>query len=264
MLNVLNDDNLKSVFLYLDVADILIVPKICGKCYHYFRSDNMIYILSIKLNMVSANLEQLLLRYHRSYITPLLNIMVQIYYRFDNGIHPITFINYNNKVVEFKDIIDRAFKNNGRILRAYPNIDDVETTINDISEIKDEDVIGIHFDQSYATKQLNIHIGFKIIIIDFSVCENEAIRSEVEDFNSETPFILPSPSCYNIKPYIQVNDTTKQIIISSDMKKSPLVMEDILHTISLVQCRYRTYGSCSKYIISNENTYDILHIQLVY
>lgn len=216
MLNTVPDDNLTSILYYLENNDILIINRICKRFAIYFKSQTLVQILSAKLNMKNATLNQLLLRCHRNAIITVITILAQ-YYIAGGGlslinIKPLILDRNNSKLTD--KYLDLAFDNQ-LMVRKFYSMSDIEKAeeINYRSQINNYDKYLIYFTSDYFTKQMQRHVHFKEVIIRRNTDSFKPIYEWYNTPNNRLP-------CLNTRNYIIVNDPFGEVTISAKIKGS--------------------------------------------
>lgn len=254
----LNQDVLKNILFYFEIKDILATRKICKHIYDYYKSDDMIQILSLKLDMKGATLKQLLLRCHRNTIMPIITLLAQLYH-VNTGI--LSFLDLykplhaKSRVDEYISIV---LNNGGKIYKkCYGEI----TT--DLSRIRNYDYITLDFAVPYVETQLQTPIHFKTVILKYENSKMWPVKPRVEWYNEQ-------PAAYwarhlpllNTKPWITIDEPFMQITISAESKGTILVVDDILFAIrGLAPMTGTVVSKLGNYRILNSDDYDVLCIE---
>lgn len=256
MLLTLSNDNLNDIAYHLDIKHILTLFKICKQLYDECRPNNLITILSLKLDMKNSNLNQLLLRYHRNCIMPILNLLCRMY---DIGTDCMnsSIIMYNNKGGHQLDkYLDLASKYNAQIYHKFVDLCPITqlslmmlVPIPNNSNIKTMGTIKIQFDSSILSTLSQTIIAFKTIIIHFRKAGYSPYNHYVADVSSLIKYY----------PYIKVNDQFDKLILSSDIKGSPFVADDILLVHKVVS--RRNFNRFCEYLVLEVSDYDTLYIK---
>lgn len=233
MLTALSNDELQSIFVHLEFKDLLIIYRVCNQFMTYIRSERMIQILSLRLNMKNANFGQLLLRHYTNTIVSIITIPA-LYYNGYGMIQfepPPLFLNEINPTL--KEIYLNIASNNH--LKIYKQRlgswhQHEKELITDRTQIKDNyNGISIQFEVSFLTQQLKRQIPFKKVILRQRY--EWLHKPTVEWYNIQSELELPSGQtlhCLNTYPYMRIDDPFVQISISAEIKRCPITIGDIL------------------------------------
>lgn len=245
MFTSLSNDELKCIIFNLDVENILRFGTVCKQLNTFHNCNYTIEILSLKLGMEPSSLHQLRLKYHQNAIIAILDRLAITYYC-DRGFDTESFMNYNcNSEFILKACITDTLNNEGS---AYVDHGcDIEH-LTDISNIKIGHNIKISFNYSHLEHQSQVKLKYKTVILRF---EDDQYWKEIPDYEwyndpeLKRHLLLP---LMNTKPWIIIDEPFMQITLSSEIKGSSLILEDILFASrGLSNDMYRSVGELDGY-----------------
>lgn len=258
IMNNLNDDELEYIMCYLEIKDILILSRVGNQFYMYYCSPRMIHILSCKLNMKNATLHQLLLRYHRNSVLPLISLLSHLYH-VNSGFKCSMVISCLNLNKSKREKYIEIASNNGIIYEGDQNTG-MGKIISDMSKIKDNDFLFIRLDYSYLSRQSKVTVHFKTVILKRTDNKNSNLIPEW--YNIPSLNARPVLPCLNTRPYIIIDIPFKQITISSEIKQTLITVEDVLFSMRALSLNnFGCFSNNGNFKISDENNYDLLCIE---
>lgn len=255
----LNYDILGNILFYLGIDNILGVRKICNHFNNYYKSDDMIQILSSKLNMKNASLNQLLLRYHRNTIMASITLLAPLYNTSFGLTNDLAVYHPSPNEFDIMRYIDSAINNGGTMSGVLTSVP--------LGNIKIKyHKLTITFDESYIKMVANKYIHFKTVIIKYESADVWAVKPRFEWYNLSQCEDNMNSEAYlpllNTRPWIKIDDPFMQVSISAEIKGSPLTIDDILFAARSLSADTSTkISKAGNYLIRNDDNYDILCIE---
>lgn len=254
MLTLISDDELLYIISYLEFKDMVSISGVSGRLNIFYKSQRNIRMWALKFNMKNPTLDQLKSRYHIDIIMPIITLLAH-FYQAQQGFQT-DLITFNND-----KCVDVAVKY-GKIYRQSQKYEIVTESkrISDKSQIKFRERLLIRFDISYLQKLSQIIIYFKSVIIKYRDRDFETSNPE-ECYNDLDNKFLSLP-CLKSRPYIIINEPFMQITISSEIKRSVLVIEDVLIAWRLLfDNKTRRLSYDGNFTLLGTDNYDILSIK---
>lgn len=239
MFTILNYDVISLILYQLDIEDTLFVSRVCIDSAKFYKSSYMIRILSGKLNMDNANLDQLLSRYHFKSLRETIALLHRLYEPNDKA---ELFLN------DIQDTLLLEYKDSNENFRPY--VKDIISLYSNVFVSR----YRIILDTTYLEMKSMIIINYNTIIIKYDKYDDWASFGSL---NLTVKQFSLSSRCY-----IKIDESLNQIFISKDMKGSQLIIEDILFSIRLIEDRYEEVFCSLKYLMIQHSNHDILYIQI--